>query len=224
MKSVIGLSGGMDSTTLLALLLDDGADVICCNFQYGAKHNSYEQTAFADIINYYQNIGMSVSGHIVNLAPVFSLLQSNLLVSGGDIPEGHYNDDDMKKTVVPGRNLIFSSVLAALAESSGVGRVYLGVHSGDHHIYPDCRPKFINKLRDTVYQSTEGAVEIVTPLIKEDKTSILKLGYSLDIKVPYGLTRTCYKNQVNSCGKCGACRERLEAFENINKADPINYE
>ena len=223
-KLVIGLSGGMDSATLLGILLEQGAEVHCCIFYYGSKHNKYENKAAKDIIKFYQNQNMPVFDYKINISKVMELFKSNLLLSGGEIPEGHYAEDVMKQTVVPGRNLIFSSIMAGLAESIGAQAVGLGVHSGDHHIYPDCREDFIMSLDSTVLLSSDKAVKIHTPLLFDDKTSILKKGYKCDPPVPYHLTRTCYKDQVLSCGKCGACSERLEAFQNIGILDPIKYE
>ena len=130
----------------------------------------------------------------------------------------------MKKTVVPGRNLIFASVMASLAESIEANEIALGVHAGDHHIYPDCRPEFIKTLDSVIYLSTDKKVEVVTPFVGLDKTLILLEGYNQHPPVPYGLTRTCYKDQGTACGKCGSCRERLEAFASINKDDPIQYD
>jgi len=155
---------------------------------------------------------------------IFREFKSDLLKSGGEIPEGHYAADSMKATVVPGRNLIFASIVAGYAESIGATAIALGVHSGDHHIYPDCRPEFTSALELTLQASTEGMLSLLTPFMDMDKTSILKLGNSLEIKVPYVLTRTCYKDQKISCGKCGSCVERLEAFAEIKVTDPIKYE
>jgi len=223
-KIVIGLSGGMDSATLLGILLEQGYEVHCCTFYYGSKHNKWENRAAENIIDFYQAQDSPVFGYVINLVEAFKEFSSNLLLSGEEIPEGHYNDENMKKTVVPNRNMILTSVMVGLAESIGAEAVALGVHSGDHHIYPDCRLEFIKALDTTVYLSTDKKVEIITPLIEDNKTSILQKGYSLLIKVPYFLTRTCYKDQQLSCGKCGSCQERLEAFKNINLKDPITYE
>ena len=223
-KIVIGLSGGMDSATLLGILLEQGYEVHCCTFYYGSKHNKWENRAAENIIDFYQAQDSPVFGYVINLVEAFKEFSSNLLLSGEEIPEGHYNDENMKKTVVPNRNMILTSVMVGLAESIGAEAVALGVHSGDHHIYPDCRLEFIKALDTTVYLSTDKKVEIITPLIEDNKTSILQKGYSLLIKVPYFLTRTCYKDQQLSCGKCGSCQERLEAFKNINLKDPIIYE
>jgi len=223
-KIVIGLSGGMDSATLLGILLEQGYEVHCCTFYYGSKHNKWENRAAENIIDFYQAQDSPVFGYVINLVEAFKEFSSNLLLSGEEIPEGHYNDENMKKTVVPNRNMILTSVMVGLAESIGAEAVALGVHSGDHHIYPDCRLEFIKALDTTVYLSTDKKVQIMTPLIEDNKTSILQKGYSLLIKVPYFLTRTCYKDQQLSCGKCGSCQERLEAFKNINLKDPIIYE
>jgi 7-cyano-7-deazaguanine synthase len=223
-KIVIGLSGGMDSTTLLGMLLNEEYEVHCCNFQYGSKHNKWEAIAVEKIIEYYKELGFHLIKHTIDVRAAFKDFESDLLLSGGEIPEGHYNDENMKNTVVPGRNMIFTSIMAGLAESIGAEGVALGVHQGDHHIYPDCRREFIKALDSAVYLSSDKKIEIFTPLLDEDKTSILKIGYDLRFYVPYHLTRTCYKNQEDSCGKCGSCQERLEAFRNIKIADPIRYD
>lgn len=223
-SAVIGLSGGMDSATLLGLLLEQGYSMHCCIVNYGSKHNKWENAAAHSIIDFYQKLGAPVFPHQIDLEPVFADFKSNLLKEQGQIPEGHYNSDSMKLTVVPGRNLIFASIMAGLAESVEAKIIALGVHSGDHHIYPDCRKEFVKALDSTIYLSSDRKVQVLCPLIDDDKTSILKKGYSLNPPVPYGKTRTCYKDQELSCGKCGSCQERLEAFRNIGKQDPIWYE
>ena len=223
-KVVIGLSGGMDSTTLLGLMLEQGFEVHCCTFYYGSKHGKWENRAAEEVIDFYQLKGFPVFGHPIDLSKAFVDFSSDLLLSGGEIPEGHYESESMKATVVPGRNLIFASIMAGLAESIGADFVGLGVHSGDHHIYPDCRPEFIKALDVTIYLSSDRKVEVLTPFINENKTSILKIGYDLHITIPYHLTRTCYKDQPLSCSKCGSCRERLEAFSNLGIKDPIEYD
>jgi 7-cyano-7-deazaguanine synthase in queuosine biosynthesis len=131
-KIVIGLSGGMDSATLLGYFLNEGHEVHTCSFQYGSKQNKYEEIAVAKILEYYYKNGYPVVSHKINLEPAFRDFQSNLLKTGGEIPEGHYEDESMKLTVVPGRNLIFMSIMAGLAESIGANVIALGVHSGDH--------------------------------------------------------------------------------------------
>jgi 7-cyano-7-deazaguanine synthase len=223
-RIVLGLSGGMDSATLLGYYLEQGAEVHCCSFYYGSKHGGFELQAAKDVVTFYQHHGFTVVHHLFDLSHVFKDFKSALLLSGSDIPEGHYEEESMKQTVVPGRNLIFASIMAGLAESIEAEIVALGVHSGDHHIYPDCRPEFVTELARTVLHSTQGKIVVVAPFLNDNKASILIQGYGFEIPVPYELTRTCYKNQLKACGKCGSCQERLEAFEIIGIKDPIEYE
>lgn len=222
-KVVIGLSGGMDSATLLGQLLEQGAEVHCCMFSYGSKHSQYERASALKLINFYKERHLPVFEHHYDLIALFQAGSSALLKTGGDIPEGHYNDENMKATVVPGRNLIFSSIMASLAESIEAESIALGVHSGDHHIYPDCRPAFIGALNETIFESTDGMINIITPLLRDTKETILRKGLDFIIPVPYELTRTCYKDQPVACGKCGSCIERLEAFQLVGIPDPVPY-
>lgn len=221
-KIVIGLSGGMDSATLLGLLLEQGFEVHCCSFIYGSKHGVYEMESASKIVAYYKQTEKPVFHHVFDLRQAFSGFHSSLLKTGGVIPEGHYQAENMKSTVVPGRNLIFSSIMAGLAESIGAYHIALGVHAGDHFIYPDCRPDFIAALNATIKESSDMGVSVLAPFLHDTKETILQVGIALH--VPYELTRTCYKDQVFSCGKCGSCTERLEAFRNLGLIDPIKYE
>jgi len=130
-KIVVGLSGGMDSSTLLGYLLDMGYEVHVCTFKYGSKHNQYENEAAEEVIKYYHSHGFKITSHFFDLTDILGNLNSALLTSNEeDIPEGHYANDNMKRTVVPGRNLMFSSVMASLAESIGADLIALGVHAG----------------------------------------------------------------------------------------------
>ena len=223
-KIVIGLSGGMDSATLLGILLEQGCEVHCCSFYYGSKHGIWENRAAENLIDFYQNKQFPVFGHFINLTEAFQGFDSSLLKSGGEIPEGNYKAENMKSTVVPGRNMIFASIMAGLAESINAEVIALGVHAGDHFIYPDCRPDFINSLHKTIHYSTDKKVTVMAPFLDLDKTAILKIGIGLKVPVPYHLTRTCYKDQELSCGKCGSCIERLESFSNLQLTDPIKYQ
>ena len=223
-KIVLALSGGMDSATLLGYLLEQGAEVHCCVFYYGSKHGQHERKAAENLIDYYQFQDYPVQVSYFDLTGVFTGFNSALLNPDQDIPEGHYAGENMRKTVVPGRNLIFASILAGIAESIGAKQIALGTHAGDHFIYPDCRTEFIKSLDTTIFLSSDRRVEVITPLDGLDKGGILKLGLSLKNQVPYHLTRTCYKGQPKPCGKCGSCVERLEAFQNNNLKDPVEYE
>lgn len=221
---VMGLSGGMDSATLLGLLLQQGCTVHCCIFYYGSKHNKWENAAADSVLTYYRDRGFPVHKNLMDISQVLGGFSSDLLLTGGDIPEGHYANENMRKTVVPGRNLIMASIMAGLAESIGAQTVALGVHSGDHFIYPDCRAEFVKSLDTTIFLSSDKKVEVSAPLANDDKFSILQKGFSLLPPVPYELTRTCYKDQPLSCGKCGSCCERLIAFEEMGLKDPVEYE
>jgi len=221
-KVVLALSGGMDSSTLAGFYLNKGYEVHPIAFSYGSKHGQYEQES---AFNVAADLGTEEI-KLVELDFIGKLFTSNLLKSGGDIPEGHYEDESMSKTVVPGRNTIFISILMGYAESIGANIIAAGVHAGDHHIYPDCREDFINAMALTVAEATEGAIRLEAPFIDYDKYDILKIGYGFKVIPPmkYELTRTCYKDQPLSCGKCGSCVERLEAFAKLGKPDPIEYE
>jgi 7-cyano-7-deazaguanine synthase len=214
---VLSLSGGLDSTTLLAYLMDGGYSPHPVFFKYLSKHNKYELEAARKIAEYY-NLPLTE----IDVSDIFSKFTSNLLQSGGDIPEGHYEDKSMELTVVPSRNIIFLSVLSGYAWSMGDPTIAIGIHSGDHAIYPDCRPEFRQAMHLAISFGTGGRVGIVAPFETLNKTEILKWG--LQNGVPYQLTRTCYKDQIKSCGKCGSCNERLEAFSSQGRKDPIEYE
>lgn len=214
---VLSLSGGMDSTTLLAHFLAQGEKVFPVQFVYGSKHNRYELEAVDLIMKHY-----GLSAPVIDLTQAFKAIQSNLLKSGGDIPEGHYEASSMSKTVVPGRNSIFISFLTGVAESIGAEKVAIGVHSGDHHIYPDCRMRYIDAMDSAMRLASDGKVKLIAPFLQFDKSDIIRDGMVL--KVPYGLTRTCYKDQPIACGKCGSCQERLEAFAKNRIEDPLEYE
>jgi 7-cyano-7-deazaguanine synthase len=216
-KIVMALSGGMDSTTMLAHYLYNDYEVETLTFTYGSKHNQYENKAAEDICKYY-----GLKYNLCDLSNIIgTFFKSDLLKSGGDIPEGHYTDASMSRTVVPGRNIIFLSILSGYAWSVNANKIAIGIHQGDHAIYEDCRKEFYKAMDTAIYLGTGSRVEIDAPFVGTDKTGICKIG--LDLKVPYELTRTCYKDQPISCGKCGSCVERLEAFSLNNSKDPIKY-
>lgn len=216
-EAVVALSGGMDSATVLGWLVEEEFTVTAVGFIYGSKHNPYEQACARALADYYK-----IDFRTFNLTSIMSGFNSNLLKSGGDIPEGHYEDESMSLTVVPGRNMIFATILAGLADSIGAPLVALGIHQGDHAIYPDCRTEFFKAMDSAIYLGTGAKVQLAAPFLETDKEGILRWG--LKHKVPYHFTRTCYKDQALSCGRCGSCQERLEAFEKIGETDPIKYE
>jgi len=216
-KVVVSVSGGVDSTTLVAYLLSKKFDVIGVSFIYGAKHNDYELEAAKKICEYYK-----IQHQIFDLTEAFAPFNSALLKTGEDIPEGHYNEETMSQTVVPGRNIIFLSVLAGYAWSEKAAYIAIGIHAGDHFIYPDCRPQFYEAMSKAIIEGTDGNVSIIAPFVDLSKADIVSIG--LELQVPYELTRTCYKMQEIACGRCGSCVERLEAFHLNGVEDPIEYE
>lgn len=219
-KIVLSLSGGMDSATLLTKALREKKDVFPISFMYGSKHNPYElEMAKALLFHFY----LANRWKKADVSFLDGLVKSDLMKSGGEIPEGHYEDESMRKTVVPGRNLIFISIMAAYAESIGAEQIWIGTHRGDHHIYPDCRVEFLIQAKKAVDHSTENKVQLMAPFALYDKAGLLQVGLSNSPNTPYHLTRTCYKDQPVSCGKCGSCMERLEAFKINGVEDPINY-
>ena len=216
-KILLALSGGMDSTTLLGLAKARAYQVVCVAFYYGSKHGRYEIEAASAIAQHYDT-----PLRLIDLSHIMSNLDSSLTRKGRDVPEGHSESEQMRQTVVPGRNSIFTSILTAIAESEKIEEVWLGIHSGDHFIYPDCRPQWFYSMREVVQLSSERKVTLSAPFLYMNKTSIIKQG--LEIEVPYHLTRTCYKDQSIACGKCGSCQERLEAFQANRINDPLSYE
>jgi len=218
-KTVVSFSGGMDSATLLWELTNGGRtnDVLAVSFTYGSKHNEHELRA-AWTFAY----RLGVRHREIDLSGVMAGFKSDLLKSGGVIPEGHYEAESMERTVVPARNIIFASVLAGIAWSEGAEKVALAVHAGDHAIYPDCRPEFVKDMINALWSGTDGRVSLHAPYLNLTKAQILKRG--LGLNVPYELTRTCYKDQPVACGKCGSCQERLEAFVFNNAVDPLEYQ
>lgn len=219
-KIVLSLSGGLDSSTLMGLASARGLDIIPIFFDYGSKHNQHELAAATMIARHYLK-----DIRLVRLfdAMATSGIQSALLQSSKEeIPEGHYEAESMKSTVVPGRNMIFASFLTGIAISEGAAAVWLGIHAGDHAIYPDCRPEWFHAMDQAVRAASEAKVALNAPFLNEDKSFIVNQGKYL--QVPYELTRTCYKSQYVACGKCGSCQERLAAFAANNTEDPIEYD
>ncbi len=216
-KIIVSLSGGMDSGTLLAVAKSKGHEINAVGFRYGSKHEQWETQAAVSIVHHY-----SVHSRQIDLSPVMEGFRSNLMRDGGDIPEGHYEAESMKLTVVPGRNLIFASVLTGIAWSVGASEVWLGIHAGDHAIYPDCRPQWFEAMKKAVELGSDHLVTLKAPFLYVNKAEILCQG--LKLGVPYQLTRTCYKDQLTACGRCGSCQERLASFRANGVEDPLPYE
>jgi len=215
-KVVVIYSGGMDSFTVLNRALKDGKEVFALSFDYGQKHVK-ELTYAADVCK-----SLNVKHKIINISAINELLAGSSLTDDIDIPEGHYEADNMKSTVVPNRNMILLSLAVGYAVSVEASQVYYGAHSGDHAIYPDCRPEFVMKMNDVCQIANYEAVEIFSPYLHDTKIDILADGIKMGLD--YSKTWTCYNGREKACGKCGACEERLEAFRDNKAIDPLPYE
>jgi 7-cyano-7-deazaguanine synthase len=250
--AVLSLSGGMDSSTLLLHLLANGYDVTAVSFDYGQKHRVELERAAAlvDYINSYFVMDLEsktaeypyfVKYQVIKLDGLPQLLNSTLVTGGGEVPEGHYKEENMKQTVVPNRNKIFSSIVQAIALSIANQAeqdvfISLGIHAGDHAIYPDCRQEF----RDIDHQAFVSGnwdaerVKFYTPYLEGDKFSILQDGVAsceklgLEFDKVYRMTNTSYK-PIQLLGtwysdyKSASSVERVEAFIKLGRPDPVTY-
>ncbi|MDA8633241.1 MAG: 7-cyano-7-deazaguanine synthase QueC [Verrucomicrobiales bacterium] len=217
MKVVVLVSGGMDSVTALYHAAQDHEIVAALSFDYGSKHN-HRELPFAA----WHCEKLGVRHQVVNLPFINELFQSDLLRSGGDIPEGHYEADSMKQTVVPFRNGILLSIAAGYAESVEAGGLVIAAHSGDHAIYPDCREEFMRPMAEAIEAGTYADLKIIRPFIDQRKEEIAAIG--ADLSIDFSQTWSCYKGGEEHCGKCGTCVERKEAFEIAGVVDPTVYE
>jgi 7-cyano-7-deazaguanine synthase len=217
MKTVVLLSGGMDSVTALYCAAWEHQVVGCVSFDYGSKHNHREIPMAA-----WHAAKLGVKHDVITLDFVNRLFASDLLQSGGDIPEGHYAEQSMKRTVVPFRNGIMLAIACGLAESREAQALAIAAHSGDHAIYPDCREPFMQAMAEAMKQGTYAGIELLRPFIDCDKAEIVRRGVVLG--VDYAHTWSCYKGGEIHCGLCGTCVERREAFLNAGVPDPTVYE
>ena len=214
-NSVIIVSGGMDSITLLYDHKDEIA--LGISFDYGSNHNARE-IPFAKM--HCERLGIK---HItINLDFMHQYFKSSLLDGADAIPEGHYADDNMKSTVVPFRNGIMLSIAIGIAESNNLDQVFIANHGGDHTIYPDCRPEFIKAIDSAANAGTYNNVKVIAPDTQITKSDIARIGKKLGID--YTETWSCYKGGERHCGKCGTCVERKEALAEAGIEDSTIYE
>lgn len=212
MKAVLIYSGGLDSTTLLYEYKESIA--LAVSFDYGSKHNEREIACASENCR-----RLGIEHLVIPLDFMQKYFRSSLLKGGGDIPEGSYDDSNMQSTVVPFRNGIMLAIAAGLAESRGLDAVMMANHGGDHAIYPDCRPEFVDAFGKAVEAGTYNGVKLLSPYCNITKRDIALRGKALGID--YSLTYSCYKGGEKHCGKCGTCTERREALEGF---DPTEYE
>lgn len=213
--SVLILSGGMDSTTMLHEYA--GRIALAVTFDYGSNHNAREIECAR------RNCEMLGIDHIViPLDFMAKYFRSSLLEGAEAIPDGRYDEENMKSTVVPFRNGIMLSVACGLAETRDLKHVMIANHSGDHTIYPDCRSSFIDAMSQAMHLGTFPGITILAPYTKIDKNAIATHGKKLGLD--YSLTYSCYKGGEKHCGVCGTCVERREAMAAAGIDDPTEYE
>lgn len=212
---VIIVSGGMDSITLLYERKDEIA--LGISFDYGSNHNARE-IPFARM--HCERLG--IRHLVINLSFIHQYFKSSLLSGADKIPEGSYDDDNMKSTVVPFRNGIMLSIAVGIAESEGLKKVFIANHGGDHAIYPDCREEFIEAIDAASQAGTYEHVRILAPYTNITKTDIALRGKQLGID--YSETWSCYKGGEVHCGKCGTCVERKQALREAGLEDSTQYE
>ncbi len=218
-KAIAIVSGGLDSVTLAYLLASEGHALHLLSFDYGQRHKKELEFAAKAAVD------LGARHSIIDLSVLTSFLTGSALTDDIDVPEGHYTAPNMRVTVVPNRNAIMLAVAYAVTVAEGAGMVATGVHAGDHPIYPDCRPEFIQAFDEMERYATDGyaapGLHLYAPFVNMSKAEIVTLGASLF--VPYADTWSCYKGGEFHCGVCGTCVERREAFQLAGVTDPTIY-
>jgi len=216
-KVVVIYSGGMDSFTVLHKAMQQGLTPYALTFDYGQRHIKEIEVARQVCKE------LGVQHKVIDISAINQLIGgSSLTDSNIEVAQGHYQQENMKSTVVPNRNMILLSLAIGYAVSLGAEQVYYGAHSGDHEIYPDCRPIFVEKMNEVAAVANYEKVEIFSPYLNNNKSGILKDGIKMGLD--YSKTWTCYNGREKACGMCGSCVERLEAFADNGINDPIAYE
>ncbi len=220
-RAVVVLSGGLDSTTCLAIAHDAGYRVVALTFDYGQRHR-VELASARRVAQHYQ-----VEEHRIAELPFLRTVGGSALTDDAlDVPVTGVVKDQIPVTYVPARNLIFLSVAAAFAETAGAAAIYLGVNALDYSGYPDCRPEFIAAFEKTARLGTKAGVSgaplsVETPLLSMSKADIIRLGTTL--RAPYELTSSCYQGGDIACGVCDSCRLRRKGFAEAGLTDPLPY-
>lgn len=215
MKVLCLLSGGMDSTVLLWWAKENHEHVEVVSFNYGQRH-VLELTRASVIAE-----KAGVEHHRVNMPQVGHMLGSALTDPSVAVPHGHYEDESMRSTVVPNRNMIMLSIAAGVAISRDLDGLAYAAHSGDHAVYPDCRPEFGNAIRNCLMHCHYQPLRLWTPFVDYTKAEVCSAGAALG--APLELTWSCYEGGALHCGLCGTCVERKEAFELAEVEDLTGY-
>lgn len=216
-KSVVVASGGMDSITAAYQEKASGQELLLVGFNYGQRHKR-ELASLALLAG-----ELHADHKIIDVSGIMGQLSKNSLTNADVVvPDGHYREETMRVTVVPNRNAIMTSLAAAIAMEEGAERLVIGVHGGDHFIYPDCRPPFVLSLAGAIHAASDGSLTLVAPFLHLTKGDIARIGHGLG--VPYQWTWSCYKGGDDHCGTCGTCFERKEAFLEAGVPDPTYYQ
>ena len=215
-KAVVIYSGGMDSFTVLNRALADGYQVYALSFNYGQRHSKELEYA----ARVCEQLG--VAHKVVDIRAINTLLAGSALTSDIEVPNADYAEGNMQATVVPNRNMILLSLAIGYAVSIDADAVYYGAHSGDHDIYPDCRPEFVEAMNQVSQLANYKAIPVHSPYLYQSKAEILADGIAMGLD--YSNTWTCYNGREKACGQCSACRERLAAFAAHGQTDPLAYE
>ncbi|NMT62855.1 7-cyano-7-deazaguanine synthase QueC [Marinobacter orientalis] len=213
---VVIYSGGMDSFTLLHLARARGFQVHALSFDYGQRHVRELECARRVCTE------LGVPHKVIDIRALGEVMAGSALTGNMAVPEGHYEEESMKATVVPNRNMILLSLATGYAVTAGAVSVWYGAHGGDHAIYPDCRPGFVEKMDAVCRVANYQPVGIEAPFMGSDKGAILAQGMKMGLD--YSKTWTCYNGREKACGRCGSCVERLEAFAKNGLSDPLPYE
>jgi len=217
-RAVLIFSGGVDSSTLLYYLLNQGYEVSAITFFYGQRHS--KEIEFAKkLVEKAREIG-EIEHRIVNITSIQDLISFGAITGNEMVPEGFYTEEKQKVTIVPNRNMILLSIAAGYAVKIGAKEVHYAAHRSDYSIYPDCRKEFVKALDTAIYLGNLwNPVELKAPFIEKTKAEIVELG--LRLKVPYELTWSCYRGEERPCLTCGTCIERTEAFLLNRVKDPL---
>ena len=218
-KAVAVVSGGMDSVTLAYLLDSEGYDLHLVSVDYGQRHKKE--------ISYAKRCAkrLGAAFDVADISGVGRLLSGSALTDDVEVPHGHYAAENMAVTVVPNRNAIMLSISYGVAVAEGAVLVACAVHAGDHYVYPDCRPRFVEAFDQMQKVAVEGFghpyLRLHVPFVEKTKAQIIRIGVALG--VPYEETWSCYEGGELHCGLCGTCNERKEAFELAGMSDPTCY-